>query len=137
MKNMFKKAIVTFVVAVTMVSCLAFTAFAGTPRWSHWTMLSGEIVIKSENKALISVVCDCSSAEANKVKVTTELQQFDGSWKTIKSWTESRDSTGFLMEKTYGIAKGYSYRLKVTARAYKDTKLLETVTETFDYGYYQ
>ena len=60
MKNMFKKAIVTFVVAVTMVSCLAFTAFAGTPRWSHWTMLSGEIVIKSENKALISVVCDCS-----------------------------------------------------------------------------
>ena len=54
-----------------------------------------------------------------------------------RSWTESRDSTGFLMEKTYGIAKNYSYRLKVTARAYKDTKLLETVTETFDYGYYQ
>ena len=41
------------------------------------------------------------------------------------------------MEKTYGIAKNYSYRLKITAKAYKDTKLLETVTETFDYGYYQ
>lgn len=34
MKNMFKKAIVTFVVSVTMVSCLAFTAFAGTDRKS-------------------------------------------------------------------------------------------------------
>lgn len=80
---------------------------------------------------------DCSPREANKVTVTCELQQLNGSWKTIKSWTKTVNDTSFLMEKTYGIAKNYSYRLKITAKAYKDTKLLETVTETFDYGYYQ
>ena len=139
MKNMIQKTIVTFVAIITMLSCLALTAFGATPspRWSHWTMLSGDIVITSDNVADIVVVCDCSPAEANKVKVTTELQQLNGSWKTIKTWTVTKNGTAYGMEKTYGIAKGYSYRLKVTARAYKDTKLLETVTETFDYGYYQ
>ena len=139
MKNMIRKVFVTFVVTVTMISCLAMTAFGAnaTPRWSHWTMLSGEIIIKSDNVALVSVVCDCSPKEANKVTVKCELQQLDGSWKTIKSWTESENDTSIIVEKTYGLAKNYSYRVKVTAKAYKDTKLLETVTETFDYGYYQ
>ena len=137
MKNMIQKTMVTFIVTVTMISCLALTAFGGTPRWSHWTMLSGEIKITSDNVADVVVVCDCSPREANKVTVTCELQQLNGSWKTIKSWTKTVNDTSFLMEKTYGIAKNYSYRLKITAKAYKDTKLFETVTETFDYGYYQ
>ena len=55
MKNMIRKVFVTFVVTVTMISCLAMTAFGAnaTPRWSHWTMLSGEIIIKSDNVALV------------------------------------------------------------------------------------
>lgn len=140
MKNKIRKIIVTFVVAVSMVTCLAMTAFANTPqpRWSHWTMLSGGIEVQSDNLAQCTVLCDCSPAEADNVKVTCELQQYDKSWKTIKSWTESnKDGTELLIQKYYGIAKNYSYRLKVTAKAYKGTKLLETVTEYFNYGYYQ
>ncbi|MEW3584224.1 hypothetical protein AB1I66_20545, partial [[Clostridium] symbiosum] len=101
MKNMIRKVFVTFVVTVTMISCLAMTAFGAnaTPRWSHWTMLSGEIIIKSDNVALVSVVCDCSPKEANKVTVKCELQQLDGSWKTIKSWTETENDTSIIVEK--------------------------------------
>lgn len=139
MKNKIQKVTVTFIVVLTMVSCLAITAFAGTPqpRWSHWTMISGDIEIESDNLCMVTVVGDCSSREANKVKITCELQQLDGSWKTIKTWTDSANSTSLLMQYHYGIAKKYSYRLKVTAKAYKDSKLLETVTSYFDYGYYQ
>ena len=63
MKNMIQKTIVTFVAIITMLSCLALTAFGATPspRWSHWTMLSGDIVITSDNVADIVVVCDCSA----------------------------------------------------------------------------
>lgn len=140
MKNMIQKTIVTFVVVLSMISCLVLTAFAGSPepRWSHWTMLAGDIDVESDNWILVTVAADCSPAEADNVKVTCELQQLNGSWKTIKSWTQSnKDDTTILMQKNYAIAKNYSYRLKVTAKAYKGTKLLETVTSYFDYGYYQ
>lgn len=140
MKNMIQKTILTFVITASLLSCLAMTAFASTPTpyWSHWTMIAGDIEIESDNYARITVLADCSPRDADNVKVTCELQQYTSSWKTIKTWTESeKDSTSFLMQKYYAIAKKYSYRLKVTAKAYKGTTLKETVTSYFDYGYYQ
>lgn len=137
MKSMVRKVVVSFIVAVSIISCISMTAFAGAPRWSHWTMLTGDIEIVSDNACLITVICDCSAREADNVKITCELQQYNGSWKTIKSWSKSVDETSISLEKNYAIAKNYSYRLKVTAKAYKGTKLLETVTSYFEYGYYQ
>ena len=93
--------------------------------------------IDDYNNASISVTVDASSKDADSLKVTCALQQLkNSSWKTIKSWTESADDTGLIMEEEYAVYKGYSYRLKVTAKAYNGSTLKETVTEYFDYGYY-
>lgn len=147
MKNMIQKAIVTFVVALTVTSCMVITAFAATPKtstltpspyWSHWVTIAASLDIEKDNWAECGVMADCSSREADNIKVTCELQQLNGSWKTIKSWTESeKNDTTLLMTKYYAVAKNYSYRLKITAKAYKGTSLLETVTSYCDYGYYQ
>ena len=68
--------------------------------------------------------------------VKCELQQYDGGWKTIKSWEESEDDYVISFEKNYGVYKNYSYQIKLTAKAYKDGSLLESATEYFPYGYY-
>lgn len=123
-------------VAVLSIFVASSIAWAATPRWSHLTLFSGDMDI-ANGMATITVVCDASSREADSVAATCSLQQLDGSWKTLKTWTESDDDTSLIYEKQYAVAHGYSYRLKVTAKAYKGSTLLESATEYFDYGYYK
>lgn len=118
----------------TAIPCMSADAAA---RWSHLTLISGQMDIDENNWVTATVVCDCSAKEANSLSATCELQQLNGSWKTIKTWNEKTSGTSLLYSKNYAVDKGYSYRLKITARAYQDSKLLESVTEYFDYGYYQ
>lgn len=49
--------------------------------------------------------------------VFVELQQYDGGWNTIKSWTNASASFA-IVEEDYYVEKGYSYRLKLTHSAY-------------------
>ena len=39
-------------------------------------------------------------------------------------------------EKTYYIEKGYSYRVQLVTKAYKDGSVKENLTNNFDYGYF-
>jgi len=45
-----------------------------------------------------------------------ELQQYDGQWKTIKTWSAS-DSTIVSLNKDWYVVSGYQYRLKLTHTA--------------------
>lgn len=130
-----QKKILLMVIIFSMLSCII--ANAATPRWSHLTMISGQMKVDDGNRALVTVVCDATTDKTNLLQATCELQQLDGSWKTIKTWTEENKGASLLYSKHYAIEKGYSYRLKITARAYQNSNLLETVTEYFDYGYYK
>ena len=124
-------------VLVTVFSLLCTSIVWAQPRWSHLTYIGGDIDIDDSNNATVTVIVDASSKDADSLKVTCALQQLkNSSWKTIKSWTESADDTGLIMEEEYAVYKGYSYRLKVTAKAYNGSTLKETVTEYFNYGYY-
>ena len=60
-----------------------------------------------------------------------ELQKYDESWETIKTWTETETGTIVNYEKTYAVTSGYEYRLKVTGYAYSGSTLLESATEYF------
>lgn len=46
-------------------------------------------------------------------KVTVELQRKGTTWTTIKTWTAS-DSAKAVVDETYSVSRGYSYRLKTT-----------------------
>lgn len=113
------------------------TVSVPSPRWSYLTMIRGSMKVDDKNIAKISVACNSDVFDTNKIVAKCELQQLDGSWKTIKTWKEENNSTCLLYDKEWAIAKNYSYRLKVTAYTYKDSVLLESATEYFDYGYYQ
>lgn len=128
--------------AVSSIAAHAPIAYASavsvpSPRWSYLTMIRGSMKVNDKNIAKILVACDSDAFDTDKIAAKCELQQLDGSWKTIKTWKEENSGNALLYDKEWAIAKNYSYRLKVTAYAYKDSVLLESVTEYFDYGYYQ
>lgn len=128
--------------AVSSIVAYAPTAYAAavsapSPRWTYLNMIRGSMKVDDKNIAKISVACDSDAFDTDKIVAKCELQQLDGSWKTIKTWEEENDGSGILYHKERAIAKNYSYRLKVTAYAYKNSVLLESATEYFDYGYYQ
>lgn len=140
MKHLKKRFLVSLFVMVFVVSSVtvyASTVVVPSTQWSHLTMISADMKVNNHNIAKISVTCDSNMFDTNKVIAKCELQQLNGSWKTIKSWSETNNDSYIMYSKEYAVAKKYSYRLKVTASAYKDSKLLETVTEYFNYGYYQ
>ena len=41
-----------------------------------------------------------------------------------------------MMEKTYYIYEGYSYRVQLNTKAYVDGVIKENLTNNFDYGYF-
>lgn len=137
MSNLKKKSV--FLLMTLLVTlCTTFPLYAGgQPRWSYLTMIRSQMDIEPENQMNIVVDCSSDPRDVTSLTVTCELQQLDGSWKTIKSWTESNDSNSIHYEKQYGIYNGYSYRTKITAKAYQNGVLLESETVDFDYGYYQ
>lgn len=64
-------------------------------------------------------------------EVIVELQQ-SGNWHTIQTWTD-RGSTAALVEQTYYVESGYTYRLKVTHTSYDSNgRVVETWYEFSD-----
>lgn len=138
MKHYMKKLVVSLLAMIIVSSTTAYasTTDAPTPRWSHLTLMRAYMEVDDYGRAEISVTCGADTLTVNNMVSKCELQQFDGKWKTIKSWNDSNDDSAIMYTKDYAIAKNYSYRLKITASAYWDSTLLESATEYFDYGYY-
>ena len=68
--------------------------------------------------------------------VKVELQQKDGSWSTIKTWSDRYECFA-IVDENYAVASGYSYRLKLTYKAYdSNDNLIETLTDYSDIIYY-
>ena len=66
-------------------------------------------------------------------KVTVELQRHqNGSWTTIKTWSDYGDAFAAI-EKDYYVTSGYYYRLKLTHQAYTaGGTLVETIYKYSD-----
>lgn len=62
------------------------------------------------------------------VGLTVVLQQYDGGWNSYKTWNVSAASIAEL-DKTYAVASGYTYRLKVTFKSYEDGTLVDSNTK--------
>lgn len=90
------------------------------------------IAISSDSRGLElgfggQLICSADTVVRNgyTAKVTVELQQDDGGWSTIKTWTDTYDDFA-VVDGRYYVAKGYDYRLKVSHQAYKGSTLIET-----------
>lgn len=69
-----------------------------------------------------------TKASGYKAKVKVELQQKNGTWGTIKTWTKSGEISSAVSE-SYSVSKGYSYRLKTTHYALDSNgKVIESFT---------
>lgn len=122
--------------SVLVLSMTTVASLTPTPYWSYLIAMSGNMSVSGSGVATIEAECRADALTVDKVKVTCELQRLDGSWETIKTWTETSDGNVIWYTKNYAIYKNYSYRLKITSYAYSNNELLESATEYFSYGYY-
>ena len=130
MKNL-KRKVILFVAAIFIMAMTATAYAAPVPRWSYIGGIQGVLEV-SDGNAEIEVYCNAATVGVTKVTAKCELQQLDGSWKTIKTWTETESGTSVHYFKSYAVSENYSYRLKITGAAYNGTTLLESATVYFD-----
>lgn len=126
---------------LTLITTLSFTSatYAETsaaPRWNYIITIYSDLKIDSRGSATVTINCGANYDTIDKVSVTTELQKLDGEWSTVKKWTVTENYSYVNFTKSSTVTKNYSYRLKITAKAYSGSTLKETVTEYYDYGYY-
>ena len=140
-----RKTAAQLLLVIAAILSLTMTAFAGPreqvdPRWTHFTTVVGDLDITSSGKATALASVTANRSKVDLVKVTCNLQRLEGStWKTIKSWSEEsvpEAPHAVLMEKTYYVVEGYSYRIEVKSKAYQGGTLQESITSIFDYGYF-
>lgn len=73
------------------------------------------------------------TASTYKAHTTVELQQYTKSWTKFTSWSTTSNAGLALLEKNCSVDKGYSYRLKVTHKAYDSNgKTVETIVTYSD-----
>lgn len=137
-----KKIKKLLLLSLSLILILAFSlsAYAETrmlPRWNYLLSISADLDINSLGVATVDVTCNANASTINEMKATIAVQRFEnGSWKTVKSWTTSDQDASIYFTKSCAVYKNYSYRVKVTAKAYANGSLKETVTQDFDFGYY-
>lgn len=132
----YAKKTLLLILALMLIFVSAFYAYA-TPRWSYITTIAANMDFDEDGSVFITVTCDSDFDETNKITAKCELQQYDGSWKTIKTWTETNNDSVISYTKEYAVAKNYSYRLKITVSAYMNSTLMEKVTGEYAETFYR
>lgn len=132
----YAKRVILVMAAMTVLAMSVVPAYAAA-RWSYLTTIAAGIDFDDNGIVTVSVMCDADSRDVNKITAKCELQQYDGSWKTIRTWTETNNDSIIRYSKTYAVAKNYSYRLRVTASAYQNSTLKERVTGEYDETFYR
>ncbi len=139
MQKKMKKAVVVMLSAVTMFSALN-CAFAETTSFKFgdngniavpsYILIANLSVSLSEN-ADGSLQCSGSTllSQSKKAEVIVELQQYKNGWKTIKTWTKSKNLSATVSE-AWHVSSGYDYQVKTTHNAYDSNgNLIESVVK--------
>ncbi len=140
-KNYVKRitSLIVATVGCASMSITALNTFAATPVSNASIVAPANIIITStENDFVLKSggIFECYG-ETNvpvgyTAYVSVALQQKGSSWSSIKTWSDKGGSNAFVDEK-YAVAKGYSYRLKLTHKAYDSSgNLIETITKYSD-----
>ena len=82
--------------------------------------------------------CEGSASVRDNYTVTVvmELQQKNGTWRTIRTWTE-KGGTDVIVDESYRVSSKYSYRVADTAKVYNSSgRLVESKTSYSGEVYY-
>lgn len=138
-KRNYAKRITAFAAAIAMCLSLQLGALpvsAALPSTGGSIVLPANIVIIATDyyfNLKSGGIFECFGATTVQggytAYVKVELQQKDGSWGTIKTWSNEGGTHAFV-DRDYAVMSGYSYRLKYTHKAYDSNgNLIETLTE--------
>jgi len=130
------KKVVFAILTMAILMTVTMPAFAAVS-WTYLITMGGDLDFEDNNVVHVDVMSDADVNDVDKMTLKCELQQYKGSWQTIKTWTETRNAAEITYTKDYVVAKNYSYRIKLTASAYKNSKLLEQETEVFAEQFYR
>jgi hypothetical protein len=91
------------------------TLFNGSEFMPFWTMinhLSNGLEIESNGKALMFSQITGYSGQVESIRISAYLQRYkNGTWVTIKNWTQDYEGSSALWTKSWYVNKGYYYRL--------------------------
>ena len=92
---------VLFVILVMIVLTVwTVPAFAAL-RWDYLMTMGGNLDFEDNNVVYVDVMSDADVNDVDKMTLKCELQQYKGGWKTIKTWTETRNSPEIMYSKEY------------------------------------
>lgn len=107
-----------------------FTYETPTPRMAYIASASCDLYIDSKGTATVKSAVNGYQGTTTKVSIEASLQQCrNGKWVTLKSFSESSNTYRTSLTKTYGVSKGYSYRVQSVIKAYSGSSV-ETQTVT-------
>lgn len=124
-----RKKLITMIAAILITNLLVVPAMADTgalvgdkiiisPMYTYISNAEALLSINSSGKATAEVYVTGNS-EVTSIKATINLQQYkNGSWATIKTWSESSSSKILNFIDTYYVSSGYTYRVQSTVTAY-------------------
>lgn len=93
------------------------------PRMDYIAYASCNIYINSSGEATVKASINGYQDTTTKVTISAHLQQYkNGNWKTIKTFSSSKDSYRTNLSGTCSVSKGYSYRVQATVKAYSGSK---------------
>jgi len=119
----------TVALLVALVLCLGVTAiFPMTASARFNTLIGCDNSLTLNSGGRLGCYGGTEVQYGYKADVKVELQQYNGGWRTIKTWTSPISSSYASVYSDWYVNSGYQYRLQVTHRALNSSN---SVVETF------
>ena len=129
MKHIRLLGIIVCLVAVLALSSSALAAMKepdASPAYTYASEVYAKLSVKSGVATAEGRVEPWNSSY--KTSVNVELQKKDGSsWVKVASWSGTNSAGAASASGTKSVAKGYSYRVYITAKVYVSGVLKETI----------
>lgn len=101
-----------------------------SPHMNYIARANCNLYINSAGVATVKASVIGYQGTTTKTSIDANLQQYkNGSWTTIKAFPTSNGTCDASLTETYGISRGYSYRVQATINAYSGSSS-ETRTVT-------
>ena len=133
---MLKKIIILALVLISVLGIWAPIASAASgnsytsellqPLWTYLYYVTDYFDIDASGKAIMDSQMETYDGYVDNIKMNNYLQRYvNGTWTTVKSWSQSTDGTYAFWSGSYYVYEGYCYRLYTYYYAYNGSTLLE------------
>lgn len=136
-----KKNMTAFLLAVVLCMISAMVPMTSSyaalpddtvsPQYIAFTKISCDLT----NNGGLRCQGDTKVSSAYKAGVQVNLEQYNGGWSTVKTWTASGANSA-TVDKTHYPASGYTYRLHVYHYAYNSSGTLVEFDDTYSVQIY-